>query len=114
MNHWATLNAVIEAEACLRQQRGRILARNSCRNPWFGTLNVRAAKAFPTVAGQSLELSADVYNVLNLINPRWGLSRYDGLTFATDLLVLRGYDASAGRGTYEFRLPPGTQIEPGT
>jgi len=52
-----------------------------------------------------------VYNVLNLLNPRWGLSRYDGLTFGTDLLVLRGYDTSAGRGIYEFRLPPRNQVD---
>jgi len=96
---------------CLREQRGRILARNSCRNPWFGTLNVRATKEFSTVGGQSLELSADVYNVLNVINARWGLSRYDGLTFATPLLALRGYDATNGRGIYELRVPPRNQID---
>ena len=68
-------------------------------------------KAVPTVAGQSLEVSADVYNVLNLINSRWGLSRYDGLTFGEDLVVLRSYDTSNGRGIYEFLLPPRNQIE---
>ena len=101
----------IQAVPCLRAQRGRIVARNSCRNPWFGTLSARVTKTFPTVAGQSLELSADIYNVLNLINPSWGLSRYDGLTFGTDLVVLRGYDTSNGRGSYEFRLPPRNQVE---
>jgi len=33
-----TLDGFIESEPCLRRQRGRILQRNSCRNPWFGTL----------------------------------------------------------------------------
>lgn len=108
---YALLDGFIQKVPCLGAQRGRIVARNSCRNPWFGTLNARVTKQLPTVRGQSLELSADVYNVLNLINSRWGLSRYDGLTFATDLLVLRGYDTSAGRGIYEFRLPPRDQIE---
>lgn len=108
---YAQLDSFVQAVPCLREQRGRIVARNSCRNPWFGTLNARVTKAFPTGAGQPLELSADVYNVLNLINPRWGLSRYDGLTFGTDLVVLRGYDTSNGRGIYEFRLPPRNQIE---
>lgn len=108
---YADFDSFIRAVPCLREQRGRIVARNSCRNPWFGTLNARVTKAFPTVAGQSFELSADVYNMLNLINSRWGLSRYDGLTFGTDLVVLRGYDTSNGRGIYEFRLPPRNQIE---
>jgi hypothetical protein len=108
---YALLDSFIEAVPCLRAQRGRILARNSCRNAWFGTLNARATKAFPTIRGQSLEVSADVYNVLNLINPRWGLSRYDGLTFGTDLLVLRGYDTANSRGIYQFVPPPRNQIE---
>jgi hypothetical protein len=108
---YALLDSFIQAVPCLRAQRGRILARNSCRNPWFGTLNARVTKAIPTVRGQSLEVSADLYNALNLINPRWGLSRYDGLTFASDLVVLRGYDTSAGRGIYEFQLPPRNQVD---
>lgn len=108
---YALLDSFIQAVPCLRAQRGRILARNSCRNPWFGTLNARVTKAIPTVRGQSLEVSADLYNALNLINPRWGLSRYDGLTFGSDLVVLRGYDTSAGRGIYEFQLPARNQID---
>ena len=108
---YALLESFIEAVPCLRAQRGRIVARNSCRNSWFGTLNARVTKAIPTARGQSLEVSADLYNALNLINPRWGLSRYDGLTFGTDLVFLRGYDTSAGRGIYEFRLPPRNQTD---
>lgn len=41
----------------------------------FGTLNARLTKVVPTRAGQSPELTADVYNVLNLLNRRWGHSR---------------------------------------
>lgn len=108
---YADLDAFVESVSCLREQRGRIVARNSCRNPWFGTLNARVTKAFRVVAGQSLEISADIYNLLNLINSQWGLSRYDGLTFGTDLVALRGYDAANGRGIYEFRLPPRNQVD---
>ncbi len=106
---YAELDAFIQGMKCLREQRGRIAARNSCRNPWFGTLNARLTTVLPTTAGQSIEVAADLYNVLNLLSPRWGVARYDGLTFATDLLVLRGYDTNAGRGIYEFRPPPRNQ-----
>lgn len=102
---WAQLNAVIEAEPCLRKQRGRILARNSCRNPWFGTLNARLSKAFPTGAGQSVELTANVYNALNLVNRRWGLFRVSAPTPAWPMMRLRGYDTVAQRGIYELTLP---------
>jgi hypothetical protein len=46
----------------------------------------------------------------NLAAPS-GIARYDGLTFATHLLVVRGYDATAGRGIYEFRQPPRDQVD---
>lgn len=108
---YALLDAFIRDMPCLSAQRGRIVARNSCRNPWFGTLNARLSKWFSTRGAQGLEISADVYNVLNLINRHWGLSRYDGLTFGTDLLVQTGYDTSAGRGIYAFRQPPRGQID---
>ena len=103
---WARLNAVIEGEPCLREQRGRILERNSCRNPWFGTLNARLTKAFATVGGQSVELTADVYNVLNLLNRRWGLYRVTAPTPAWPLLQLAPrYDTNAQRGIYQLNLP---------
>lgn len=108
---YALLDGFIRDVPCLREQRGRIMARNSCRNPWFGTLNARLTKGFAAIGAQSLELTADLYNVLNLISSRWGLSRYDGLTFGTDLLVPTGYDAAAERGIYALRLPPRNQVD---
>lgn len=108
---WVRLDRFIASEQCLQRQRGRILERNSCRNPWFGTLNARVTKAFPTVAGQSLEFTADAYNVLNLLNKGWGQSRVTTLNPFVPMLRLVGYDASAGRGTYRLQLPGLRQIQ---
>src|SRR5260370_18525721 len=108
---WGTLNRFIESEPCLRRQRSRIAERNSCRNPWFGTLNARVTKAFPTVSGQSLELTADVYNLLNLISRQWGQSRVTTPEERVPMLRLVGYDARAGRGIYRLHRPGGLQIQ---
>lgn len=108
---WPSLDAYIEAERCLREQRGRILKRNSCRNPWFGALNARLTKAMPTVKGQSLEVSVDVYNVLNLLQRRWGQSRATTLSPWVTMLRLVGYDTAAGRGIYEVTLPARNQVQ---
>ena len=108
---WGRLNRFIDSESCLRRQRGRIAERNSCRNPWFGTLNARLSKAFPTVRGHSLELTADVYNLLNLINRQWGQYRVTTGEVRAPLLRLVGYDASAGRGIYRLQLPGLRQIQ---
>lgn len=110
--NWAALDSIIRSLPCLDRQRGRVMARNSCRNPWFGALSARATRELPAPRGRSLELSADLYNVLNLLNPRWGLSRYDGLTFGTDLLEARGgYDVAGQRGRYGLVRPPRGQLD---
>lgn len=99
---YALLDDLVRAERCLREQRGRIAERNSCRNPWFGTVNARLTKAVPTRAGQSLELVADVYNVPNLLSRRWGQSRRTIPDPWVQTLRLVGYDPSAGRGVYQY------------
>jgi hypothetical protein len=108
---WASLDAFILAEPCLREQRGRILERNSCRNPWSGVLNARLTRAFPTVAGQSMELTADAYNVLNLIRRSWGRHRVTTPSLSVPLLRLDGYDAGRGRGVYRLTLPERNQVQ---
>jgi hypothetical protein len=56
---------------CLERQRGRIIERNSCREPWSHTTVGSVQQAFP-VGARSLEAELDVFNVLNLLNARWG------------------------------------------
>ena len=109
---WRTLDGFIASDPCLRRQRGRILARNSCRNAWFGTVNARLSKAFPTISGQSLEVTADLYNLLDLISRQWGQSRATAPNPPSQpLLRLVGYDAAAGRGVYRLQLPAVDQVQ---
>jgi hypothetical protein len=70
----ASLESRIEGTPCLRRQRGRILARNSCREPWSHTTIASVRQAIP-IAGDGLEAELDVFNVLNLLNGRWGRYR---------------------------------------
>jgi hypothetical protein len=103
---YARLNSFIEAEPCLRKQRGRIMARNSCRNPWVGTLNARLTRTVGAGSGRSVEIGLDVFNVLNLLDGGWGLYRATTRGASVQMLRLRGYDAVKQRGRYEVTLPP--------
>jgi hypothetical protein len=96
---YAELDRFIEKQSCLRRQRGRLLRRNSCRNPWTSETDARFSRLVPGPGGRSLELTLDVFNVLHLIDTDWGLIR--GVD-DTSLLELKGYDAAAGRGIYQF------------
>jgi hypothetical protein len=96
------LDHYITGERCLREQRGRIMRRNSCRNPWVNNTNARFSKLFQTLRGQSLELTLDVFNLLHLVDSDWGSVRaVDG----TGLLQLVGYDAAQSRGVYTLQIP---------
>jgi hypothetical protein len=103
------LDKLIGKESCLRTQQGRLLARNSCRNPWVNETTVRLSKRF-----RSVEVTADLFNLLNFVHGSWGLVRQtiagDGHT--VPLLELVGYDEANGRGVYGVLPVSRRQIDP--
>ncbi len=70
----AAFERFIQSSSCLRRQRGRILERNSCREPWSHTTVLSVRQAIP-IAGGGLEAELDLFNVLNLLDSDWGLFR---------------------------------------
>jgi hypothetical protein len=109
---YAALDRFIQSEPCLRTQRGRIMARNSCRNPGFFTLDARVSWDVP-LFGRRVEVGADIFNLPNLLNGSWGLIRQtsagEGLT---GLLSVVGWDAARGRPVYALApvLPAQRQV----
>jgi hypothetical protein len=57
----------------LSTHRGRVAERNGARTPWVHQLDMRVAQCVPLVGTDRLEVSAELLNVLNLLNPAWGL-----------------------------------------
>jgi hypothetical protein len=58
--------------ACLRSQRGTIMDRNSCRNPWTNRFDVSVAQNVGTIRGQTAQVRLDIVNFGNLLNKDWG------------------------------------------
>jgi hypothetical protein len=73
---WSNLNDFINRVECLRENRGKVLPRNACEQPWSNRLDVRVAQTLPTVRGQGLQLTIDILNFANLLNPEWGRSQF--------------------------------------
>jgi len=69
-----SFEALIQRTSCLRRHRGRILERNSCREPWSNTTMASVSQKIP-LGDRSLSAQLDVFNVLNLLNSGWGLRR---------------------------------------
>ncbi len=101
-------NALINAEPCLRNARGSIPKRNSCRNPWRTRLDANIRVSVGRFIGgrrHNLTLVADVFNLLNLLNSDWGVVKTVSFNETRNALQLRGYDAANDRGIYRYRGP---------
>lgn len=73
---WQNLNAFIERVECLRENRGEVIGRNECWEPWSNRFDVRIAQVIPTFRGQGAQLTIDILNFGNLINDEWGRSEF--------------------------------------
>jgi len=71
----------INANPCLKSQRGRIMARHSCEEPWRNTVNVSVRQSLGTLGLGSLlnttafnkwTMQLDIFNFANFINRDWG------------------------------------------
>jgi hypothetical protein len=78
----------VDTAPCLREQRGRVMARNSCRSPWMSFTNAALRQSLPVGPTHSLALELQVFNVLNLLNAQWGRMQLPtGASFTTSSQV---------------------------
>jgi hypothetical protein len=85
----AAFNQFIDGQACLSGQRGHIMERNSCRNPWQHFLNLSLRQSLPAMGtGHPLTLEVSVFNLLNLLKRDWGVVKTaGGGVFGTETLL---------------------------
>ena len=100
---FAALDKFIQKEPCLQSQRGRLMERNSCRDPWVHETTAQLSKRFHLADRRTLEVTADLFNVLNFVHSDWGVVRQTvgDIGNAVGLLHLVGYDTAHSRGVYE-------------
>jgi hypothetical protein len=78
----AALQQFIENTPYLRKNRGSFATRNGALLPWYNKVDVKLTQDIFVRTGskdgkQTLQLTADVLNVANLLNKKWGaLTRY--------------------------------------
>lgn len=95
----ALFDQLVAENECLQEQLGDIARRNSCRNPWFHSLDMRLSKNVRTFGGQRAEVMVDIFNVLNGLNEDWG--RFMGVFGnRTDLLDVESFDVASQQYVY--------------
>ncbi len=97
---WTDLNAFIEGDSYLKTRRGQYAERNGLRTPWVHQLDMKLMHEFKLSSrnpSRRLQLSLDVFNVLNLLNNDWG--RINFITnvnnYTVNFLRFAAYNADA-------------------
>jgi hypothetical protein len=78
----------IESSKCLRESRGSVLPRNSCRLPFSNVVDVALRQRLPTIRGQEVALTLDIFNFGNLVNKNWGKQRSSPLSINSNVPLL--------------------------
>ncbi|HEU4990637.1 MAG TPA: carboxypeptidase regulatory-like domain-containing protein [Gemmatimonadaceae bacterium] len=95
----------IKSNPCLNDQRGQIMARNSCTTPWTNLVNVALRQSFGAGRFKNFSLDFQIFNFLNLLNSNWG--RQQTVAFAGGQTLVNyksttGGNLQTGQGVYTF------------
>jgi len=107
-SQYGALSNFINSQPCLSQAKGRLMQRGECRNPWQSFVNLRLGWNSPQfLKGHRVEVQADIFNVLNLLNPEWGLFEQEAgfETHGSRFLEAVGFDTANNRPIYTFAEP---------
>ena len=66
---------LINSMDCLKNARGTIMKRNSCRNPWVNEFDVTIAQNLGW-RFQNIQARFDIINFGNLLNKNWGRQQF--------------------------------------
>jgi hypothetical protein len=88
----------------ITKSNGKIAERNGGVNGFYGVWDLRVAKKFFLYKKQHIELSADIFNVANLLNKTWGATKTLG---KQNLLNLRDFDPVTANYIYAVNANAG-------
>lgn len=104
---WEALNAFIEGDKYLSKHRGEYAARNGARTPFENMIDLKIAQDFFIRAGATkhkLQLTLDIFNLANLLNPNWG-PKYYAYVNTMQLITFEGFAADGTTPTFSFKTP---------
>ncbi|MEQ8714552.1 MAG: carboxypeptidase regulatory-like domain-containing protein [Cyclobacteriaceae bacterium] len=103
---WRELDEFIESDDYLKDRRGQYAERNMNRMPWNDILDFRFLQDFYIETGSgkrnTLQLSVDIFNVMNLLNSDWGRIYQVGSFNNYELLDFEGFQADGTTPTFSF------------
>ncbi|PKP51784.1 MAG: hypothetical protein CVT92_11890 [Bacteroidetes bacterium HGW-Bacteroidetes-1] len=109
---WADLNAFIENDKYLNDNRGSYAERNSSRVPFSNLFDLRIAQDFYVNAGgkrNTIQVAFDVFNFGNMLNKDWGRIYYASGAYYNNypLLKFEGFESDNTTPKYSYTKPKG-------
>jgi len=96
--------AFIQRDDYLSEHQGKVAGRNGAHSPWVNELDLAFRQEIPGLfKGNKGELRLDLFNVLNMVNKRWGQVRDVGYPYMRSLANFAGVDPATGK--YVYALP---------
>lgn len=95
----------------IRKSFGKVAERNGGVNGFYGTLDLRIAKKFKLYKTHNLEVSVDMFNVLNMLNKDWGAGHILG---KQNIYSITGFDKDKKQYKYNVNANTGVSNLNGT
>ncbi len=99
--------AYVHANSYLSKHQGEYAEAYSLYNPWVHRIDVSYKHDFKFNIGatkHTLQLSADIKNLMNLFNSNWGVSKYLNSEIGSDARILK-YEGVDAKGYATFSTP---------
>ncbi|MFT3993206.1 MAG: carboxypeptidase regulatory-like domain-containing protein [Dysgonomonas sp.] len=94
----------------IRKSFGKIAERNGGVNGFYGVIDLRISKKIKIYKSQELELSADIFNVANLLNKDWGAGHNLGTQALTSI---KSFDNTSNQFVYNVNTNAGVSSRNG-
>lgn len=106
-------NPTNQAKDYIQNSLGQVAARNGGENGYFGFWDVRIAKRFffNKDKKSGLEVGADIFNLANLLDKEWGITKNLG---NQNLMTIRNFDPTKRQYVYEVNPNVGVANPGGT
>ncbi|CAL2058339.1 TonB-dependent receptor [Tenacibaculum sp. 190524A05c] len=101
---WTRLDNFINNNDYLRENRGSYAERNGGRTPWNHQLDAKFVLNIPFKNNDNLQVSFDVFNVLNLLNKNWGRLVFVPNVVNSNFNLLEFQGVQNNQPVYQFTL----------
>ncbi|SEJ59584.1 Carboxypeptidase regulatory-like domain-containing protein [Dyadobacter sp. SG02] len=103
----ADFMAYVDSDSYLKTRKGTFTERNGGRTPWNNTVDLRFMHEFKLKGEQSIQITYDILNFLNLVDKKLGYVYFSPNTFnsTASIGLTRATNPTAGDPTFTWTRP---------